>query len=207
MKKLVFSIAIILLTLASLTACSQDAPEPTAAATIPFTTEAPTVPVTTAPTVQLPDRPETMDMEFFLEGMPVTVPASLFVGQNYSMYITDQEDLPGAEWILTQDGHTDTWTFEYNPATQMAVSYYPGQSAEEVRSLLMAQESDYALGQDKQGGLLGKSSQGYLDIRIHELADGCFALSSRYPTEAAEGSGVRMSVMMSTFEPTQEDAS
>ncbi len=180
-----------------LSGCGQT--EPTAAdpaPTPPPVTE-PEIPAETAQEPEPPARPEATVLEMMVEGEMEEIPATLYAGEGYSLYI------PAEGWTLETDrdnGVLAAWESEFNDEVELSVTAYPGCTVEEVRRLVRGAADDYQLLEDKQGNLGGNDADGnYLDLRLYPAADGFFVLASQYPAEAAEGFGARLSVIADTF--------
>lgn len=157
-------------------------------------TEAPTFPDISTPE-ELGRAAET-DLEFYLDGQPTATCAQLFIGQGYSMYVSE------IDWYLERSENTQRWTSEYNPDVELKVTYYPGMEAEEVRREIKAQETDFDLVEDKRGGLIGRSKDLVVNMQsaIYETDSGTFVVAWHCPMVGAEGFATRLSVMADTFE-------
>lgn len=190
-----------------LSGCGQKAPAdpaPQTPVTLPETRQEQPVVIAPeesgAPTAEELGREEKTDLVFYLEGMEETVPAVLYVGQNYSLYI------PEEGWELeheTEDGvPEDTWMSTVNDEVTFKVLHLDGMTHDMARAWIAAEEDDYTLSEDKQGGLYGEDlkDRTCIEIRFHDSASGIFALVWEYPMEAAEGFGIRLGVMADTFE-------
>ena len=152
------------------------------------------------PTAEELGRAQTMELEFMLEGETTKVPATLYIGQGYSIYIPDED------WRMekgTEDGFPEeTWESMFNDDVELRVLHFSGKTQEEARAFMIAEEDDYRFQEDQQGGLLGTDERDHerMEVRFHPSEDMVYAVLYTYPEEAAEGFDVRLSVMADTFE-------
>ena len=155
------------------------------------------------PAAEALGRTETMEMEFMLEGEVTKVPATLHIGQGYSIYI------PNEGWRMekgTEDGFPEeTWESSANDDVELRVLHLQGKTLEEARAFITAEEDDYRFQEDKQGGLLGTDEldRELMEVRFYPAEDMVYAVLYTYREEAAEGFGARLSVMADTFEITR----
>ena len=148
---------------------------------------------TTAPT-----RPETIQLEFFLEGMGEYQDATLYVGDGYSLYIPDDN------WVQTpgQSGEM-TWVSGYNPDILLRVIPNAGERYDQVRDALfqgytdISEEGEYVFGRDASGRL-------YRAARLIKTSNGILAAVWDYTFESIEGFGARLYVIAGTLEITQQ---
>lgn len=195
--------------LCTLTGCGRKAETPSPAPEKPVT-EAPAAetPVETPPaedrnpTAAELGREEKTDLMFLVEGMEEAVPATLYLGQGYSIYIPDEG------WRLekdTDDGiPEDTWESTVNGDVELTVSHYSGKTWAEARDAFV-RDKDYVF-EDLMGGELGDPLTGmdedgdYMSFMVAEGADAVYVISWEYPAEAAEGFGARLGRIADTFE-------
>lgn len=153
-----------------------------------------------APTAEELGRPETTDLTFFLEGQEESVPAALYIGQGYSLYI------PVEDWVresFTENGAAaDSWESTDNDAVELRILHLGERSLEDCRDWIIQELSDYVITEDQQGGLYGEDAENgmVLDVRFHEGGGNVYAVAWAYPFEAAEGFGARLGVIADTFE-------
>lgn len=146
------------------------------------------------------DRSETTDLIFFLEGQEEAVPAALFIGQGYSLYI------PTEDWLAEQDTDdgvpVDSWENAYNDDVELRVLHLGERTLDECYAWFTQNEDDYVISEDKQGGLYGEDQEDrmVLNVRFCEGSGTMYAVAWEYPFEAAEGFGTRLSVIADTFE-------
>ena len=154
------------------------------------------------PTAAELGREEKTDLMFMVEGMEEAVPATLYLGQGYSIYIPDEG------WRLekdTDDGiPEDTWESTANGDVELTVSHYSGKTWAEARDAF-ARDCGYVF-EDLMGGELGDPLTGmdedgdYMSFMVAEGAGTVYVISWEYPAEAAEGFGARLGRIADTFE-------
>lgn len=202
MKKRNLLMAVLLLLL--LTACGQ---QKHAVGAIEQKTKDPPVPSEAAelkeeavPTAAQPDRPETADLKFVLEGVEETVPAVLYLGQGYSIYIPDKG------WRLDDRERDDsvlevTWESTHRDDVELQVLELGNRTLAEAQAFVKAEEDDFRFQEDQQGGLLGTDERDreIMEVRFHSGEHGMYAVVYIYPEKAAEEFGTRLSVMADTF--------
>ena len=194
---------LILTLLLALSGCGQtDSPA------APETAAPSTVPETAAPagdrnpTAEELGRADKKDLTIMVEGTEEAVPATLYIGQGYSIYIPDEG------WRLekdTDDGiPEDTWESTVNGDVELTVSHYSGKTWAEARDAF-ARDKDYVF-EDLMGGKLGDPLTGmdedgdYMSFMVAEGAGTVYVISWEYPAEAAEGFGARLGRIADTFE-------
>lgn len=148
-------------------------------------------------------RPEKTDLEFVVEGETEYLPAALYIGQGYSMYI------PDTGWRLETDMDDgipeDTWESTLNDDVELTVSHYSGVSEHEARTRFAADQDGYIF-EDLMGGgwgdpLMGMEADGDRVAFMSTEGNGTvYVVSWKYPAEAAEGFGVRLTQIAETFE-------
>lgn len=110
------------------------------------------------PTAAELGREEKKDLMFMVEGMEEAVPATLYIGQGYSIYIPDEG------WRLEKDVDDgipeDTWESTVNHDVELRVLHLGEKTLEEAKAWVTAAEDDYGLVEDKQGGLGGDGPGG-----------------------------------------------
>lgn len=152
------------------------------------------------PTAAELGREEKKDLMFMVEGMEEAVPATLYIGQGYSIYIPDEG------WKLEKDMDDgipeDTWESTVNHDVELRVLHLGEKTLEEAKAWVTAAEDDYGLVEDKQGGLGGTDpeDQEMMEVRFYPAGNQMYAVLYEYPVEAAEGFGTRLGVIADTFE-------
>lgn len=152
------------------------------------------------PTAEELGRPEATDLTFFVEGQEETMPATLYIGQGYSLYI------PTEGWnreVFTENGvPADSWESTDSDRAELRILHLGQRSLEDCRNWVIQELSDYVISEDQQGGLYGEDTEEgmVMDVRFHEGGGNVYAVTWTYPMEAAEGFGTRLSVLADTFE-------
>ena len=156
------------------------------------------------PTAAELGRAETMDLEFMVEGLAETMPATLYIGQGYSLYI------PNEGWGLKKgadDGiPEETWESIMNDDVEFKVSHYSSVTPAEARQMFVAHE-DYVF-EDLMGGEFGDPLTGidedgdHLRFMSVEGNGTVYILFWEYPKGTEEGFGARMEQILGTFQVT-----
>lgn len=211
MKKLILILTLLL----ALSGCGQKtspvvpdvpptAPETAAPETAAPETTAPAVPAEDRnPTAAELGREEKKDLVFMVEGTEEAVPATLYIGQGYSIYIPDEG------WRLEKDMDDgipeDTWESTVNHDVELRVLHLGEKTLEQAQEWVTAEEDDYRLIEDKQGGLGGTDEEDreVMEVRFYPSGSQMYAVLYEYPMEAAEGFGARLSQITETFEVMQ----
>lgn len=143
--------------------------------------------------------PEKATLMVSKEGELQTIPATLFVGDGYSIYIPDEG------WRLsdTEDGTAsydftnyglDKWVSELNEQVLLWVNKYDGTSVEEVREGLAAK------GYQADGAEMAAGEAGLLyRVKLIESEKGCYGVFYCCPEEAEEGWGRDLSAIADSF--------
>ena len=145
-------------------------------------------------------------LEVTVEGETEEVPAALFIGQGYSLYI------PEEGWRYEKDLDDgvaeDTWESILNGEVELEVRQYPAspdRTPDAVKAAFV-KGRDYVF-EDLMGGSLGDPLTGtdedgdFLSFMTVEGADGTvYVISWEYPGEAAEGFGTRLAQIANTFQ-------
>lgn len=134
-----------------LTGCGQEPETPVPPSDPSPTQQEPNEPPV-SPEPETPARAEQVDLTFFVEGEEEALPATLYVGDGYSLYIPD-EDWDGPEQSAESDVPTDTWVSAFNSDVALSVSRYGDMTVTEARDAF-AQSSGYEF-EDLMGGSPG----------------------------------------------------
>lgn len=147
-------------------------------------------------------REQNTDLVYNLEGMEEKEPATLFVGDGYSIYIPDDTFRYEKD---TENGiPADTWESIVNEDVAFEILNLGEMDLQQAQEWVIKEEDDYQLIEDKRGGLGGTDAEDdVLDVRFEIAGGKTFALLCKYPMEATEGFGTRMYVMADTFEIAQ----
>lgn len=195
---------IVLLSVLMLSGCGQKPPIPTP----PSDPPAPAVETPAVPEEPLepaaPARPEHTDAAFSVEGEEELVPCTLYTGEGYSLYLPD-EDWSAPEHSEDDDVPTEQWVSIYNDEIWLKVSHYRDLPAQEAREAFA--QSSGAEFEDLMGGENGDPltavypENHFLNfISVEDGDSGAYILSWQFPFEAADGYGVRLDTIVSTFE-------
>ena len=198
------SVVLMGLLVLALSGCGQKTQTPPPAAETPAETPAGTTGETPAgdrnPTAAELGREETTELAFTVEGETELIPVTLYIGQGYSIYI------PSEGWRLEKwvdDGiPEDTWESVVNDDVELTVLHLGEKTLAEAQAWVKAEEDDYQLVEDKQGGLGGTDAgdREALEVRFHPAGNAMYAVLYKYPMKAAEGFGTRLGVMADTFQ-------
>ena len=197
---MIFLLALLL----ALTGCGQKPATPPPAAETPAAEAPAETPTLSAgdrnPTAAELGREEKTELAFTVEGETELVPATLYIGQGYSIYIPD-EGWRLEKWV--DDGiPEDTWESIVNDDVELTVLHLGEKTLEEAQTWVKAEEDDYQLVEDKQGGLGGTDAgdREMLEVRFHPSGSSMYAVLYKYPMEAAEGFGIRLGQIANTFQ-------
>lgn len=147
-------------------------------------------------------RTETTTLDLSLEGDKEDVPATLYIGQGYSLYIPDEG------WKLERDTEDleESWQALANDDAELSVQHFPGKTAEETRAAILTDHRDYGfVDMDADGYFFGTTGQDeeMMEVWLYTAGEDTWAVSTEYPGEAAEGFGVRLRAMAETFAPME----
>lgn len=137
-------------------------------------------------------------IDFFVEGETESVPATLYVGKGYSIYV------PSEGWTVTEGDGSTTWISDDNETVGFSVSTFAGVSAAEARAAYIA-DSGFEF-EDLNGGKLGDPLLGWnedgdaLGLVSAEKDGTVYIVAWTYPEEAIEGFGARLQQIADTFE-------
>ncbi len=127
-------------------------------------------------------------MSFVVEGMEEEVPAIRFVGENYSITV------PEEGWEIVAKG---VWRSEVNNEVQISIVDYEGEDIDSVRESLSGsgyvENGSYYMRFEDKNGLVW-------NVRLFTKDEKVVGVFYDYPIEAVEGFGVRLPVIVDTFE-------
>lgn len=137
------------------------------------------------------DKQTTLSME--VEGQKEEIPATLYEGEGYSIYIPDEG------WTLGEPGE---WKAAANSDVELKVEFFSGKTAEEARTAILAEYEQYGfMDADDEGHFTGRDGEAgkTMGVWLTESDGGTYAVLDTYPAEAAEGFGARLPVIAGTF--------
>lgn len=154
-------------------------------------------------------RPEHTELEITVEGVSEQLPAALYIGDGYSIYIPEE----GWEHEQETEGHIteDSWESTVNDEVELRVLHYgvyPDASLIETKSHF-ARECGYVftdlLGGDLGDPLTGIDEDGdWLGFMAAEGQGGeTYVVAWEYPAGTEEGFGARLPQIANTFEVTK----
>lgn len=153
--------------------------------------------------VQQEERAERIELEMNVEGEIDRVPAALYGGQGYSIYI------PEDGWQLEEDieEQKTTWESTINGDVELEVRCYPGLTAAEARDRFVSNKDDFVFEQwqDSQAGEnvegIDQQDNERLVFFAVEGKEESYIISWQHPnySEMIEGFGARMEQMAKTF--------
>ena len=139
-------------------------------------------------------QPVKTTLRFTIEGIDETAEATLFSGPGYSLYIPDRE------WIYYTDDGQPVWESQYNPNVWFRIIHLENIPLSVAQQWIQQKYADFRLTDNNRGGLGGSNAQGNLfDVRFVPAEQDVYAICRTYPLEAAEGFGVRTTVITDTF--------
>lgn len=145
-------------------------------------------------------RPETACLMLNLEGMTEEMPARLYSGDGYSIYIPEEN---WEHFSVSSAGEMgEVWWYSYNHDIQMQIVKLSGMNLAQAQSWVRQQNPGFDLTEDRRGGLAGmdRQEETILDARILTANGSSYVIFLFYPPEAAEGGGVRLNVIADSFE-------
>lgn len=153
------------------------------------------------PVTQQETPPQQTELTFYLEGMEETAMATLYAGDEYSLYIFDEN------WTYYLDDGQPVWESRLNPDVKLSVIHLKDMPLSVAQGWVQRRFEGFDLIEDNQGGLGGTNAEGIMaDVRLISSEDDVYAVCCVYPLEAAEGFGTRLAVMADTFALTSPAA-
>ena len=147
-----------------------------------------------------PQRAEKTNLTVLVEGDSEAMPATLFTGNGYSIYIPDEG------WQLEsepEDGiPCDKWEPVVNDDVELKVLRMEGRTLEEAKSWVILQEDDFTFTEDKDSDLIGEKKNGdeQLIVEFFAADNVVYVVQQECPLEAVEGFGARMRAMAESFQ-------
>lgn len=184
MKKMI-AVCIACCLSATLAACGQKPLQQTSTDTAGETSQAAS---TSAPAASSGTQNQTT-LQMNIEGERTDIPATLYSGDGYSIYIPDEG------WNMDEPGE---WEAAKNTEVELKVKSFSGKTAEDARSVILADYEDYGfMDPDEEGHFFGTDGedQKTMDVYLTETGTGTFVVLCSYPDEAAEGFGAQMKVI------------
>ena len=143
--------------------------------------------------VSEPGREKQTTLSMQVEGQTEEVPATLYEGEGYSIYIPDEDWTPG---------ESGEWTAAANSDVELKVEFFSGKTAEEARTAILAEYDQYGfMDADNSGHFTGTGGEASktMEVWLTESDEGTYAVLGAYPDEAAEGFGARLPVIAGSF--------
>ena len=196
------------LSLLLLSGCGRaDAPEttqpPSTEPLVALETRTPTTaPETTAATEEAREtRPAEMEKTMIFEGTEVAMPMTLWDRPAYSLYFT-KEDGWYMESVEVLGVQVDRYSTNMSPLIEFSVVYLGEGEELEAHDFLREAYPQLDVSSWDIGTWTGSSMETLemLEARYQPGNGNSYLLIGKYPLEAAEGFGVRISGMMETFE-------
>lgn len=182
---------------ASSPAPSMTASSETASSSAPAASDAPAASESAAASATASGRAKTTVMDFVVEGDTESLPATLYEGDGWSLYLPDEG------WARTDTEAGATWLSVDNEAVGLSVTTFPSCSAAEARQQyvegsgfvfedLTAAADEVLTGTDEDGDIL--------ELMTAEQGGTTYLIAWTYPEEAIEGFGARLPQIAATFE-------
>lgn len=150
------------------------------------------------------DRSQTTVLEITVEGETERVPATLYTGSGYSIYIPDEG------WKVGTGENSVSWTSTDNDRVSFSVTSVTGKTSGEALTGFVSGSG--FIFEDLQGGgygdpLFGRNENDDIlavmsaeSVESTEKESTVFLISWTYPAEAEEGFGARLAQITDTFE-------
>ncbi len=136
-------------------------------------------------------------LKILREGEMDEMPATLFAGEGYSIYLTDgdwQQHAPDA-WSGAFDGQ-----IVLNGQVQLWIVHYEDKTADQVKEKL---ESDGYTSENID--MTKQENEVIYKVRLNEFENDVWGVNYCYPIEAEEGWGVLLPLIVDTFAVSTED--
>lgn len=136
------------------------------------------------------------------EGGMDEIPATLFVGEGYSIYLTDDNWKQYASdiWFATVDGYP-----VLHGQVQLWIVHYEYKTLNQVKEELTGDGYVSEIS-DKNSDMVKQKGEVVYKVRLNELENDIWAIFYSYPIEAEEGWGAVLPVIADTFALSQNSA-
>lgn len=209
MKKLLTLVLALALVLCQ-TACGQTAPAPGGSSAAQMEASQST-PAQSAQSAQsAPDaaandgaRAQTDILTVTLEGMEEKMPATLYSGEGWSIYIPD--DLFEPADVDTEDAEVSWDTPPSGIHGELNVKVWNGFTAAEAQQALLEDEDDYTFADTSTSPVYGADAKDAQTLAAWVFQDGGMVctVTTEYPDAVAEGLGARLAAVVGTFQLDQ----
>lgn len=147
-------------------------------------------------------RAKTAVLNMVVEGDSEPVPATLYVGDGYSLYVPDEG------WSKSAGENSVTWISTDNELVGLSVTKFEGVSAADARAQYV-ENSGFIFEDQLENGidepLAGWDEDGdNLELMIAQNGGSVYIVAWTYPAEAAEGFGARLGQIANTFETEKQ---
>lgn len=140
---------------------------------------------------------EKMVLKIMREGEMEEMPATLFAGEGYVIYLTD------GDW---QQHATDAWTATFegkivlNGQVQLWIIHYEDKTGDQVKEELKS--AGYTL---ENSDMTRQEGEVIYKVRINEFENDVWGVNYCYPIEAEEGWGALLPLIADTFAVSMDD--
>ena len=140
---------------------------------------------------------EKMVLKIMREGEMAEMPATLFAGEGYVIYLTD------GDW---QQHATDAWTVAFegkivlNGQVQLWITHYDDKTGDQVKEELKS--AGYTL---ENSDMTRQEGEVIYKVRLNEFENDVWGINYCYPMEAEEGWGALLPLIADTFAVSMDD--
>lgn len=140
---------------------------------------------------------EKMVLKIMREGEMAEMPATLFAGEGYVIYLTD------GDW---QQHATDAWTVAFegkivlNGQVQLWIIHYEDKTGDQVKEELKS--AGYTL---ENSDMTRQEGEVIYKVRLNEFENDVWGINYCYPMEAEEGWGALLPLIADTFAVSMDD--
>lgn len=138
-----------------------------------------------------------MVLKIMREGEMEEMPATLFAGEGYVIYLTD------GDW---QQHATDAWTAAFegkivlNGQVQLSITHYDDKTGDQVKEELKS--AGYTL---ENSDMTRQEGEVIYKVRLNEFENDVWGVNYCYPIEAEEGWGALLPLIADTFAVSMDD--